>query len=112
MLYLQSVLALLLILGLLWILYRLYRRLEGRLPSLARPRRIQVVERASLGERRSLLLVSVGDEQFLLGATPQNLSLLARIDSDSIEEPSQAPQAVQSTAQIQPFQAVLEESVQ
>ncbi len=112
MLYLQSMLALLLILGLLWILYRLFQRFEGRFPGLvARPRRIQVVERRSLGERRSLLLVTVGEEQFLVGSTTQSLSLLARIDSDLSQEAAEAPQAVQPSARLEPFQAVLKESV-
>lgn len=109
MLYLQSSLALAFILGLMWIAFRLFRRFEGRLPGLSRPRRIQVVERASLGERRSLLLVSVGEEQFLVGSTPQSLSLLAAIGSDSNQEEEQ-PQASSRPAPVQPFRSVLEES--
>lgn len=80
MLYLQSFVALSLVLGLLWVLYRLAQRFGGRIPGFAKPRRIQVMERSSLGDRRSLLLVSVAGQQFLVGSTPQNLSLLAKIE--------------------------------
>lgn len=110
MIYLQSAMALLFILGLMWIALRLFRRLEGRLPGLSRPRRIQVVERASLGERRSLLLVSVGEEQFLVGSTPQSLSLLASIGCGEGRQTEEPPQAAQRPAPLRPFRAVLEES--
>jgi len=40
---------------------------------------MQVLERLSLGEKRTLLLVQVDEETLLLGATPQNVSLLSSL---------------------------------
>ncbi len=114
MLYTESLLALFFVLGLVWILYRIYLRFNGRLPSMLRPsKRIKIVERAALGDKRNLLLVEVGEERFLLGSTPGNVSLVARLELD---EPEQSPVREESesastrAAEAHPFRLALEES--
>ncbi len=48
------------------------------------PRQIKVVERVSLGGRRSLTLVSCGGRQFLVGCGPEQVnSIVVVADSES-----------------------------
>jgi flagellar biogenesis protein FliO len=41
---------------------------------------LQTLETVSLGNKRTVLLVQVDGQEFLLGATDQALSLLAKLD--------------------------------
>jgi flagellar biogenesis protein FliO len=56
----------------------------NRIASLAsahrRERRLRVCEMLSLGEKRFIAVVEYGQEKFLLAGTPQNISLLKRLD--------------------------------
>ncbi len=58
----------------------------GRVASLAisrrRERRLRLCEMLSLGEKRFVAVVEYGNEKFLLAGTPQNISLLKRLDSN------------------------------
>ena len=58
----------------------------GRIVSLAsahrRERRLRLGEMLSLGEKRFIAVVEYGEEKFLLSGTPQNISLLKRLDSN------------------------------
>src|SRR3569833_152394 len=42
---------------------------------------VKIVSSLSLGAREKIVLVQVGEEQFLLGATPQQINRIARIKS-------------------------------
>lgn len=59
----------------------------NRITSLAsahrRERRLRLCEMLSLGEKRFIAVVEYGQEKFLLAGTPQNISLLKRLDSNS-----------------------------
>jgi len=52
-----------------------------RLTSSRRERQLKVRESASLGERRLLAIVECGERQFLIGASGQNVQLLAELSS-------------------------------
>jgi flagellar biogenesis protein FliO len=56
----------------------------NRIASLAsvrrRERRLRLCEMLSLGEKRFVAVVEYGPEKFLLAGTPQNISLLKRLD--------------------------------
>jgi flagellar biogenesis protein FliO len=56
----------------------------NRIASLAsvhrRERRLRLCEMLSLGEKRFIAVVEYGQEKFLLAGTPQNISLLKRLD--------------------------------
>jgi flagellar biogenesis protein FliO len=56
----------------------------SRIASLAlvrrRERRLRLCEMLSLGEKRFVAVVEYGPEKFLLAGTPQNISLLKRLD--------------------------------
>lgn len=84
----QLVLGLLLVLGLIFALAWLLRRVQQ-----AGPRQGQVIELVSsraLGARDRLVLVQVGNEQILLGLTPGRITPL-----HVLKEPVQVPGAAQ-----------------
>lgn len=76
MIYIQSFLGLIFVLGLVGALYIVLDRLGNKIPGIKRGR-IRVIEAASLGERRKLFLVEVHRECFLVAASGQHVSLLS-----------------------------------
>jgi flagellar biogenesis protein FliO len=58
----------------------------GRRAMLAAPSRgvVEVVDRLALDQRRALLVVRVGQELFLVGLADQGISLLSRLDPESV----------------------------
>ena len=61
--------------------------LLGRLCSLASvrgtDRKLRLCESLSFGEKRFIAVVEYGQRKFLLAGTPQNISLLQRLDEDA-----------------------------
>jgi flagellar biogenesis protein FliO len=59
----------------------------SRIASLAsarrRERRLRLCEILSLGEKRFVAVVEYGPEKFLLAGTPQNISLLKRLETNA-----------------------------
>ena len=55
-----------------------------------RERRLHLCEMLSLGEKRFIAVVEYGQEKFLLAGTPQNISLLKRLDRNGCEAANQA----------------------
>lgn len=47
-------------------------------------RRLKVAETVSLGEKRFVLILEVDSEQFLVGGTPSNIMLLAKLESKQV----------------------------
>lgn len=88
MIYLQAASALALVIGLIGLFYYLGQRLNERVTGGASKRNIQVIERTPLGDKRTLLLVRVGQQQLLLGATSSAISMLATV---ACAEPSEKP---------------------
>ena len=86
MIYLQSITALALVLGLIGLFYCIAQRLVNRTGGGISKRRIKVVERVAVGDKRVLLLVQVGQQQLLLGATSNNISMLSPIDQEELIE--------------------------
>lgn len=67
---LQLVLGLLLVIGLIFLLAWLVRRVQQKLPVKGSQHAISLLASQALGPRDRLLLVQVGKEQILLGLTP------------------------------------------
>jgi flagellar biogenesis protein FliO len=71
----------------------------NRIASLAsarrRERRLRLCEMLSLGEKRFVAVVEYGQERFLLAGTPQNISLLKRLDPN-FEGTEKAPRPGQN----------------
>ncbi len=70
----QLLLGLLLVIGLIFLLAWLVRRVQQVVPRGGKV--IQLLASQSLGTRERLLLVEVGGEQILLGLTPGNITAL------------------------------------
>ncbi|MDP5290720.1 flagellar biosynthetic protein FliO [Oceanimonas sp. CHS3-5] len=75
-----------LVIGLLLALGWGLRRLK--LPALGGNRQLRVITSLALGHKEKLVVVQVGEEQWLLGITPQNINRLGKL-----EQPLEAPQA-------------------
>ncbi|NHI00159.1 flagellar biosynthetic protein FliO [Oceanimonas sp. MB9] len=67
-----------LVIGLLLVLGWAVRRLK--LPALGGNRQLRVVTSLALGHKEKLVVVQVGEEQWLLGITPQNINRLGKLD--------------------------------
>ncbi|HHY37405.1 MAG TPA: FliO/MopB family protein [Clostridia bacterium] len=52
-----------------------------------RERRIRIIESVPLGQRRLLLLLSVKDEEFLLGSSESGISLLGHWKAEEVTPP-------------------------
>ena len=68
----------------------LKRYLPERFGISGNTRMIQVIENVSLGEKRSLVLVRIRDQNLLLASTPTNISLIKEIE---FSQPSDASTA-------------------
>ncbi|AZD07075.1 Flagellar biosynthesis protein FliO [Pseudomonas chlororaphis] len=87
----QLVLGLLLVVGLIFFLAWLLRRVQQAGPA-GKGQVIELIGSRSLGPRDRLVLVQVGNEQILLGLTPGTITAL-----HVLKEPVQVPSAEQAT---------------
>ncbi|MCY1399714.1 flagellar biosynthetic protein FliO [compost metagenome] len=92
----QLVLGLLLVLGLIFFLAWLLRRVQQAAPRGGQV--IEVVGSKMLGPRDRLVLVQVGNEQILLGLTPGRIAPL-HVMAQPVEVPSSAQHATPEFAQ-------------
>ncbi|MEX5609940.1 flagellar biosynthetic protein FliO, partial [Pseudomonas protegens] len=87
----QLVLGLLLVIGVIFFLAWLLRRVQQAGPA-GKGQVIELIGSRALGPRDRLVLVQVGNEQILLGLTPGTVTPL-----HVLKEPVQAPSAEQAT---------------
>src|SRR3546814_9466522 len=87
----QLVLGLLLVLGLIFFLAWLLRRVQQSGPA-GKGQVIDIVASRALGPRDRLVLVQVGNEQILLGLSPGTITAL-----HVLKEPVQVPATAQAT---------------
>lgn len=92
----QLVLGLLLVLGLIFFLAWLLRRVQNAVPRGNQV--IELVGSRTLGPRDRLLLVQVGNEQILLGLTPGRITPL-HVMAQPVDVPAAAQQATPEFAQ-------------
>ncbi|MCO7595860.1 MULTISPECIES: flagellar biosynthetic protein FliO [Pseudomonas] len=92
----QMVLGLLLVVGLIFFLAWLLRRLQGAAPRGAQV--IEIVGSRAIGPRDRLLLVQVGKEQILIGHTPGSIEAL-HVLAEPVEVPAGARPATPEFAQ-------------
>ncbi len=54
-------------------------------PATGGRRVLRLVDRLAIDPKRSLMVVKIGDEHFFVGATEQQIGLIARLDPEQIE---------------------------
>ncbi|QBF25875.1 flagellar biosynthetic protein FliO [Pseudomonas tructae] len=92
----QLVLGLLLVLGLIFVLAWLLRRVQNAAPGSGQV--IEILGTRSLGPRDRLLLIQVGKEQILIGHSPGTIEAL-HVMAEPLEVPAGARQATPEFAQ-------------
>lgn len=92
----QMVFGLLLVVGLIFFLAWLLRRMQG--VAVKGGQVIEIVGSRAIGPRDRLLLVQVGKEQILLGYTPGSIEAL-HVLAEPVEVPESARQATPEFAQ-------------
>jgi len=92
----QMVFGLLLVVGLIFFLAWLLRRMQGAAPKGGQV--IEIVGSRALGPRDRLLLVQVGKEQILIGHTPGSIEAL-HVMAEPVEVAASARQATPEFAQ-------------
>ncbi|WP_371923645.1 flagellar biosynthetic protein FliO [Pseudomonas sp. EMN2] len=92
----QMVFGLLLVVGLIFFLAWLLRRMQGSAQRGAQV--IEIVGSRAIGPRDRLLLVQVGKEQILIGHTPGSIEAL-HVMAEPVEVPAAARQATPEFAQ-------------
>ena len=92
----QMVFGLLLVVGLIFFLAWLLRRMQGNAQRGAQV--IEIVGSRAIGPRDRLLLVQVGKEQILIGHTPGSIEAL-HVLAEPVEVPESARQATPEFAQ-------------
>ncbi|MDD2050802.1 flagellar biosynthetic protein FliO [Pseudomonas putida] len=92
----QLVLGLLLVLGLIFLLAWLLRRVQNAAPGNGQV--IEILGSRTLGPRDRLLLIQVGKEQILIGHTPGSIEAL-HVMAEPVEVPAGARQATPEFAQ-------------
>jgi len=109
MIYLKALSALSLVIGLIGLFYYLGQRLNDRVTGGVSKRKVQVLERTPLGEKRALLLVRIGQQQLLLGATSNTISMLSEVACDEPAENLEVEKTPQDTTHSKiSFRRVLE----
>ena len=73
----KTILGMIFVIGIIVALAWLVRRM-GKMSGMLSGQ-IKIISSLSVGTREKILLIQVGDEQFLLGATQNNINRLARI---------------------------------
>lgn len=76
-------LVLALILAMAWLLKKM------RLPVIGNQSGLSLIRQISVGTRERIVIVKVGDEQFLIGITPQSINLISRLDQPLNDEVQQ-----------------------
>ncbi|EGU31513.1 flagellar biosynthetic protein FliO [Vibrio scophthalmi] len=81
-----------LILLLAWMLKRM------RVPTMTNQKGLNVVRQVAVGTRERIIIVQAGEEQFLVGVTPQSIQLISKLEKPlSQEELASSPFANQLT---------------
>lgn len=72
-------------------------------PPTAPRRMLEVIDRLPLDQRRSIMVVKLGDRYFLVGATETGISLLSRLETDEIEDALAAAASRESATSLSRF---------
>ncbi len=67
------------------LLGKLMPRLMNIEPPTAPRRLLKVVDRLAIDQKRSVMILQLGDDYFLVGAAEQNITLMSKLDAEQIE---------------------------
>ncbi|MDR9825987.1 flagellar biosynthetic protein FliO [Vibrio sp. FNV 38] len=60
-----------------------------RVPSLLNHKDLAIIRQIPVGTKERIAVVKAGDEQFLVGITAHNISLVSKLDAPIVDEPSE-----------------------
>ena len=83
----KTVVYLALVLGLIYAIYFLLLKFKGRVAIKKNVNNLKIVSSLNLGNKKSVFLIEVGSELFLVGVSPSNIQVIGHIkdlNSDSI----------------------------
>ncbi len=69
-----------LILGLAWLLKRM------QVPAIGQQKGMRIVSQLTVGPKERIAVIQVGEEQFLIGITPQSIQTLAKLEQPLDEQ--------------------------
>lgn len=69
-----------LILLLAWLLKRM------RVPAFGQQKGLSIIKQLPVGTRERVMIIQVGEDQYLIGVTAQSIQLLAKLDNPLIQE--------------------------
>lgn len=76
--FLRMVVVLALVLGLIYVVYRILKKAAG--PKIAESQAVRILASSSLGPGKTLHVVALGSKGYLVGATDSSINLVAPID--------------------------------
>lgn len=82
------------IFALAWLLKKM------RLPVMGNQKGLSVIRQVSVGTRERIAVVKVGEEQFLVGITPQTINLISRLDKPIEDEQTETSQFATQFSQL------------
>ena len=77
---LTMIISLAIVLGVIYFTYWLCRRLPGLQHQMKAGQNIRVLEQTSIGGNKQILLVQVDEQQYLLGCSEQNITVLDKLE--------------------------------
>ena len=54
-------------------------------PPAAQRRLLKVIDRLPIDQKRSVMILQLGDEYFMIGAAEQNITLMSKLDAEQVE---------------------------
>ncbi|EEY98640.1 flagellar biosynthesis protein FliO [Vibrio sp. RC586] len=76
--------SLLFVLALIFLLAWLLKRM--RVPAFGQQKGLSIVKQLPVGTRERVMIIQVGEEQYLIGVTTQSIQLLAKLDHPLTQE--------------------------
>ncbi len=90
----KTVIYLTLVLGLIYAVYFLLLKFKGRIAVKKNVNNLKIVSSLNLGNKKSVFLIEVGSELFLVGVSPSNIQVIGHIkDLNHNSASNDAPQA-------------------
>ena len=87
-----------------------YRRSRGGAATVAPE--LRVVSRVALGARSEIIVVAVGEQRFLLGATPSSIRHIADVERESAREEIEAPRSIVTKDVSSRFRSLIEDALE